>query len=365
MDAWLLAAATVPLVLTYELLLLHTRLLRRKMLFALGAVSNCLLSAATGVIAILWFDQGVKGVLTGTIVGTGVGVLTLAWGLRGRIQPCIDRVLLTEMLHYSAPLIPGWWLAFGSAYLSRFFVYGQLGPADNAVLAVALKLAGVVGLFVGAFQMAWQPLAMAQIGTEAGGLFYVRSMRLYVAAGTLAVFWLTAGLDPLLRLLAPDSYGGVAQLFPVFAVAMLVSGFANNLQLGHQIAKRTAWISISAFLAFVVNLGVMVWLTPVFGLAAAGWAMLAGFVVKVCLVYFTAQARHFIPYDRRAFLLFGAGTAGLIWAGSLSSDEIWSSLWSACVVFISGGVLASFIAGRGELSEFRHWLAASRKRSVS
>ena len=356
-NAWMLAGITVPLALAYEVLLLQARLLRRRWLFAAGALANCALATAVSASAILQFDLGLEGVLVGTLAGTSLGIAALAWGLRSRIQLGIDRVLLVEMLRYSAPLIPGWWLAFGSAYIGRFFVYTQLGAAENAVLAVTLKLAGIVGLFVGAFQMAWQPLVVAQIGSGVGDVFYVRSMRLYVAVGTMAVFWLTAGLGTLLGVLAPDSYGGVAELFPVFAVATMVSGFSNSLQLGHQIAKRTAWISISAFVAFAVNLAVMIWLTPLLGLAAAGWAMLACFVVKGVVVYFTAQARHFIPYDVRAFLLFGVGAACLIYMGLISSNEIGYPMWSAIGVLLFGSVLAGFIAGRSELSGLCHWLS--------
>jgi O-antigen/teichoic acid export membrane protein len=159
--------------------------------------------------------------------------------------------------------------------------------------------------------------------------------------------------------LAPDSYGGVAELFPIFALAMLISGFANSLQLGHQIAKRTAWISASAFIAFAVNLGVMTWLTPIFGLAAAGWAMLACFVVKAMVVYWTAQSRHFIPYDPQAFALFGVGAAALIGASALSSAGVlMPGPVTAIATLIVGAALAMAIVGRAELRALRGLLAS-------
>ena len=79
---WILAVIAIPVTLTYEILLLQTRMLRWKKLFALGALSNCLISCAFSAFFAIVYGWGIFSVVFGLGIGTLVGLILLAWGLR-------------------------------------------------------------------------------------------------------------------------------------------------------------------------------------------------------------------------------------------------------------------------------------------
>lgn len=341
--AWILAVINIPLSLTFEILLLQTRMLRWKKWFALGALSNCFLAGTLSAFFAVALGWGIVSVVLGLFIGLLVSVLLLGWGLRKEIELCLDPALFKVLIRYTLPLIPGWWLAFASAYVSRFFIFAELGADENAILAVCMKIASAIGLFGVAFEMAWQPIAMSHIGDAVGDIFYVRSMRLFIAGSIFSMFCLSTFLDPILTILVPGSYSMVKYYFPLFVVGIVLSGCASNLQLGHQIAKTTYWISISALISIAINVVILVALTKSYGIFAAGFAWVVSYAVKDFIMYYTAQLKYHISYDKKSFILLGLGCGLLLMLGFVSYRQLIPNwFFTSCAASI-GVVLPWFV----------------------
>lgn len=340
--AWILAVVGIPLTLAYDILLLQTRMLRWKKWFALGALSNCLVSCVLSAFFVISMKLGIMGVVLGFLVGKLISVPLLGWGLHKKIKLCFDFEPFNELFRYSVPLIPGWWLAFGSAYVSRFFVFAELGADENAILAVCMKIASIIGLFSVSFATAWLPLAMSHIRDETGNVFYVKSMRLFIAGSILSMFCLTALLDPVLAILAPSNYTVVKYYFPLFAVGTVLSSCSTYLQLGHQIAKTTHWISIGASISIAINVVILIVFTKSYGIFAAGFAWVISFTAKDIVIYYTAQEKYHIPYDNRSFILLVLGCGAILMLGFISYHQLVPNwLFTSCVVSI--GVVLTWL----------------------
>lgn len=319
--AWIMVACLIPSSLTYDLLLLQARMLRRKWAFATGALATVLVSCAASIAFVGIFEWGLVGVLGGLLLGRAAGVAALLAGLHDELTVTVRRSVMGPMLTYAFPLIPGWWLAFGSAYIGRFFVFGKVGAEENAILALTMKVAGVIGLFSVSFRSAWQPLAMSQIGEATSEQFYVRSLRIFMAGGFAFMAVLGAGLNAVLTVIAPLSYGVVERYFPLFAVGVLLAEVESNLQLGNQIARRSLWISGGAFLYLCLNLAVLVPFTERWGIVAAGGGLVVAGLGRAVMTYVSGQANYRIPYDSSAMAVFGLGCVLLLLLGALHGSQ--------------------------------------------
>jgi len=253
-------------------------------------------------------------------VGKALGILLLGWSLRHEVAVCVDRTVLRPLLAYSLPLVPGWWLSFASAYVGRFFVYGSLGAEGNALLAVAMKVTSVIGLFAVSFRSAWLPLAMGYIGDSAGQAFYVRSMRLFMAGSLCSTVCLAVFLHPLLAVFAPGPYAIVELYFPLFAVGTLIGEWESNLQLGNQISKRTMWISLGGVVYLVVNVAILMTLTSSLGVVAAGLGLAVASVARAAVTYVSAQRNWHIPYDMTSMAWFGGACVVFLLLGAARTD---------------------------------------------
>jgi O-antigen/teichoic acid export membrane protein len=321
--AWSMVLLMVPLTLAYDVLLLQARMLRWKRPFATGALSSVVVSAALSVLFVVVLGWGIVGVMLGLVLGKVCGVTWLLVDCWSEISWRIDRAVLKPLFSYSLPLVPGWWMSFGSAYIGRFFIFGVHGADANALLAISMKVTSAIGLFAVSFRSAWLPLAMSYIGETDGERFYVRSMRLFMAGSLGSTLCLAAFLHLILAVLMPGGYAVVELYFPLFAVATLIAECESNLQLGNQIAKKTHWISLGALLYLVVNLAILAWLTARFGVIAAGLGLTVASLAKAMTTYVSGQFFHRIPYDLRAMTWFGVGCLALLLAGAgLARPEI-------------------------------------------
>lgn len=315
-DTWILVIALVLLTLLYDVLLLQVRMLRWKVPFAAGVLVSTVFSGIASVVFVVEYDQGMAGVLLGLVIGKAIGLFLLGWSLRQEVAICIDRKVLRPLCLYALPLIPGWWLSFASAYVGRFFVYDAQGADANAVLAVTMKLTGLIGLFAVSFRSAWIPLAMSCIENSAGPAFYVRSMRLFMAGSLCTTICLTAFLHPVLIMFAPGPYAIVELYFPLFAVGTLIAECESNLQLGNQIAKRTQWISLGGLVYLLVNLLVLMTLTDYLGIVAVGLGLALAAIARTAVTYISAQSNWHVPYETRSMVLFGCACLAFLFLGA-------------------------------------------------
>src|SRR5262245_38079182 len=65
--AWMLAALTVPLSLTYDILLLQSRMLRYKAPFAMGEVFNMIVASIASVLLVILWNWGIAGIVLGLV----------------------------------------------------------------------------------------------------------------------------------------------------------------------------------------------------------------------------------------------------------------------------------------------------------
>ena len=307
--AWAVAAATIPASLVTELLLLQTRLVGSKRLFAVGSLGSVILSTALCVVLVVGFHWGLLGAVVGQSAAKVASAGVLLWGLRNRIAFEWDAAGIRRVLRHTLPIVPGYWLGSFSTHASRFFIFGEMGAAQAAILAVCLKVVSVIGLFSLSFRMAWQPLAMMNLDGNESGKQFSEAMRLFLIGGLLSVCALAILARPVVSILAPPSYAEAARYVAFFAMAAIIGEIGVGLQLGNQVAGKTFWLSVGAILGTVVNIAALALLMRSLGIRAVVLGALASSLVRMCLAYTTSQANYTVAYDAGAFLRFGLGCA--------------------------------------------------------
>lgn len=341
--SWIIAAAMTPVALTYDVLLLQTRMLRWKKWFTIGALANCLLSCILCLLFTVWIEWGIVGVVIGQFLGRAIATSLLLAGLKQEISLTLDTTILPDLLRYTLPLVPGWWIAFSSAYMSRFFIYGIQGADQSAIFAVCMKLVYLLGLFSVSFRMAWQPLAMSYIGDDRGEAFFVESMRIFMAGGLASICCLTVLSGPIMVVFAPDSYRSAVSYFPYFAVGTIIGEWENTLQLGSHISKKTYWISISSVFYFAINLMFLMFLTERYGILAAALGLLVSSIARAGITYFSSQMNNFIGYNNKSTALFCLGCGALFFLTVIKDGDLINAYTYFGIIVLIGCMLPWFI----------------------
>jgi O-antigen/teichoic acid export membrane protein len=235
------------------------------------------------VALVLWDEASVLNYLLGFVLGFGSTVLAGGAMIRRDLAP---RFALAQewrtLLAFGVPLVPGALLEMALTVADRGIVTAYLGARELGIYALAGKIAGLVQLGIQAVTMALLPWCMKLVHQNDAGETGRRlgTMWRYVSLMFLAAALLGALLVPwLVELAAPPEYEGAGAITPYLMLAHVFHSFTFFTYLGTLRVQKTYLYTISVGLGVGASIGLSLWLTPIYGLAGAAWATLAGTVV--------------------------------------------------------------------------------------
>ena len=317
--SWTLLVPVLAVLLPrqlFALLQLLLRFERRPREFVAFSLLDVATSAGVSVLLITVFDLGIAGALWGLVVSkalwSGVGLARRRLSPRG-----YDRASAREVLGYGMPLVPAVLAKWGQNYANRYVLLAQLSLIDVGFFSLAVRLAGVVAIADTAFRQAWDPLAARMFGETGREPVFARTLHHYLAAGFCLCTPLALFGMPLVTLVAGSRYAAAGALLGFLAFGLLWNGAANVLAAGNAWERRTYWNALGFGAGVVVNLVLLLWAAPRWGLLAAGATYLLGALLAAAVVLVTAQRHHPIPYRSLYLLGAAAGSALLAAAGYL------------------------------------------------
>jgi O-antigen/teichoic acid export membrane protein len=339
---WTAALVLVPLSLGSELLFQYMRLLEWKWRHSLLSIVEAATGGALAISLVIWSPYGVAGYLIGQAGGVGLVLAVSVWLLRPHLRLRLAPPGLRQVLAFSLPLVPAALLGWAWHYAARFVMAAHLPLADIAVYALAMKVLLFMNVVSVAFRASWEPLAMKVLHErgEQSAHWYAASFGLYAGALLLLSAALAAFAKPLVAILGPSEYSPAAALVPFLAVAAALRFAAIALNIGNEVAARTAAWSWAALASIIIMLAVLLGLMGRFGILAAGIGAVAGAALMVAIVFFTAQRRFPVPYPRSGLLAAILGAAGILAIHSLSLAAGLPSPWPELAMLAVGALSA-------------------------
>jgi len=309
--------AFTNLEIAYALL----RVEERRRAYLIASVSNVLLTVALTVTLVVGFDGGARGYVLGNYAASTIVLFGLwIFALRGHvaIAPRLrerGQVSLKPMLAFGSPTVPADAAVFALNVIDRAYILRADSPAAAGLYAVAVKLATDVIVAVRGFQLAWPPLAYSLTDeTEAGRVYafvttaYVITTGLVVAGFVLLGRWVV-------RLLAAPSFYAAHEALPWVALGWALYGLFLVFVTIAGRAKVTTRTFPAAAAGLVVNVIGLVVLVGPLGIAGAGIALCAAYVVMLVVVHLLTRRLFAVPFEwgrlgRIVLIIGGISTAG-------------------------------------------------------
>ena len=309
--------AFTNLEIAYALL----RVEERRRTYLVASVSNVLLTVALTVTLVVGFDTGARGYVLGNYAASTIVLLGLwAFALRGRVALAPRRRgarTLRPLLAFGSPTVPADAAVFALNVIDRAYILRADSPAAAGLYAVAVKLATAVIVAVRGFQLAWPPLAYSLTDeTEAGRVYalvttaYVLVTGLVVAGFVLLGRWVV-------RLLAAPSFFAAHEALPWLALGWALYGLFLVFVTIAGRAKVTTRTFPAAAAGLAVNVAGLVILVGPLGIAGAGIALCAAYLVMLAVVHVLTRRLFAVPFERARLGKIVAIVAGVSVAGEL------------------------------------------------
>jgi O-antigen/teichoic acid export membrane protein len=343
----------------YEFLLTLFRLEERARAYFTVTIANVVVTIGLTVLLVIGRDEGARGLLLGSYVAGGAFVLGLIVVHRRRLSLWIDRALLRRLMRFGLPTMPAELSLYLLNFVDRIIIVRAAGLAEAGLYSLAVKFAQAVNVLVRGFQLAWPPLAYSIREDGEARRAYAAIVTWFVGACAFVVVGMWLFSRWIVRALAApqffDSYQAVGlistavTLYALYMVLVVILGRTG----------RTEFNFPATIAALVVNVGLNLALVPPFGIAGAGAALVASYLVVVALMYGFTQRLFPVPYEWGRLTRVVLAATGLVLLGELLlPTEGLAGLLPRVVVWIAYPLI--LLASGFFTPEERGWLARLR-----
>jgi O-antigen/teichoic acid export membrane protein len=328
--------------------------------YMLMTASNAVVSTALSLILVVGFHGGVFDYLLSVIAGN---VATLAVGLR--IVPYslprpFDAPMVRETLRLSLPIVPHFVSLWALQLADRFLVATILGTAAAGLYSVASNLALPMFIIVLGFGQAFMPAyARAGKANHARDALHT-TITAQVAVMSVLCMACAALAPPAIHLLTDSRYSASASLAPWIVLGYGFQGFyaipMNGITLFH---GNTRGLAIISGTGAAINIGLIVWLTPKYGLEAVAIAAAIGYAALLVGVFLFALYRDaMLSYPwRRILIIISLALAGYAGCALTTSDTASLSAAARLIWIVATSCLIGAVAVESaSLTEMREQL---------
>jgi O-antigen/teichoic acid export membrane protein len=204
---------------------------------------------------------------------------------------------------------------FALNVIDRAYILRADSPAAAGLYAVAVKLATAVIVAVRGFQLAWPPLAYSLTDEAEAGRVYAFVTTAYVITTGLVVAGFVLLGRWVVRLLAAPSFYAAHEALPWVALGWALYGLFLVFVTIAGRAKVTTRTFPAAAAGLVVNVVGLVLLVGPLGIAGAGIALCAAYVVMLVVVHLLTRRLFAVPFEwgrlgRIVLIIGGISIAG-------------------------------------------------------
>lgn len=344
----------------WEFMLTLFRLDERARAFFLTTILNVVAAIALTVVLVVGLDEGARGLLLGSYA-TGaafvVALIALQWR-RLSLRP--DVQLLRRLFRFGLPTMPAEVSLYLLNFVDRLIIVRTLGLAEAGLYSLAVKFAQGVNVLVRGFQLAWPPLAYSIRDDDEARRTYATVVTLFVAGTAFAVTGMWLFSRWIVRALAApeffDSYEAIGlvstavTLYALYLVLVVILGRTG----------RTEFNFPAAIGALVANVALNLALVPPLGIAGAGLALVASYLVVLGLMYVFTQRLFPVPYEWGRLLRVVLIVAAIVGLAELVVPTSGAAGLLIRAALFAAYPLALFASGffseeeRGWISRLRH-----------
>ena len=302
----------------WEFMLTLFRLDERARAFFLTTILNVLAAIALTVVLVVGLDEGARGLLLGSYATGGafvVALIALQWR-RLSLRP--EPALLRRLSRFGLPTMPAEVSLYALNFVDRLIIVRSLGLKEAGLYSLGVKFAQAVNVIVRGFQLAWPPLAYSIRDDDEARKTYATVVTLFVAgcAFVVAGMWLFSRW--IVRALAAPKFFDSYEVIGLVATAVTLYALYLVLVVILGRTGRTEFNLPAAVGALITNVALNLVLVPPLGIAGAGLALVASYMVVLGLMYTFTQRLFPVPYEWGRLLRVVLTVAALVGLAELA-----------------------------------------------
>jgi O-antigen/teichoic acid export membrane protein len=344
-DTWVFAWAIWGLIPStlFNLQLNYIIVLKRSGLYLFISVIKAVLLTGLNLGLVVFFDQGVFGIVLATLIGSSIVSLIILVDMYRTTSMSLSRPVLVSLLRFGGPLVPTVMLDTIQSSLDRYFIGSLQGAVALGHYGLGLRVTSLLNLFVASpFLQIWGIRQLEVLQTEEKNhelpkIFFRFMVALIGLSVALSLF-----SNEVIGIIAAEAYAPAAAALPWLACVQVLGALRSLGDLGLYHAKKTSPLIVISFISLLVGTP-LYWIAAVYTGITGVAAVFAGvMLVRTVLTLFWADRYDgFIRlFPWHSLVAIGALAVGSVAGASISTAG--ANLFESLTIKL--GTLAIFAA---------------------
>ncbi|MAJ13554.1 MAG: hypothetical protein CMN44_01095 [SAR116 cluster bacterium] len=186
--------------------------------------------------------------------------------------------------------------------IERQIILKYLNLYDLGIYAAATKIAMFIALLVGAFQICWDPMAIAIFKEKNASKTYNQVSRCFCILVCITVLLIDLVSEDIIILLSSERYQSSSYLIFPLCMALAIQSLGGITEIGINLSKKTHFYFVSYLFFITTFLISFSYLLPKFGILGVAYSVLISQVVKILISSFIAQKIYPISWNYRPLI---------------------------------------------------------------
>jgi O-antigen/teichoic acid export membrane protein len=292
----------------------YLRILEKSKSYSAITMVQAFVQTALSLILIVKLEYTVLGILLPMIAGQIIsGLITHIYFFR-TISPrtLFNRKLIKPLLQYGLPLsillVSNWIIDF-----SDRFVLEQLTNLDTVgIYNIGYSIALGITIITGAFMTAWPVISFSIMKSKNAPDIYTKCITYYSCVIAIPYLLITF-LAKDVFLLFDSRFIEGAEIVPIIGFAYAIRGIYVILVGGTTVTKRTKYQLLMEIPPMMINVLLMIWWIPKFGMIGAAWSTLVAFALMPVIAYIINKKIYHIPLEAYRLLKIALTIGVFLW----------------------------------------------------
>lgn len=217
----------------------------------------------------------------------------------------LDLDLIKRAVKHCLPFVPGGLALFFLDMSDRYVIEFFLGKGILGIYGTGYRFGSIILVLANALSMAFIPMMYKLMAKKnLDKILFVQFLLLY----QLVIFCLTIisyyGVEFLyyINLVQNEEYKSSIIFVPIISLAYLFFAFQ---QISAQLLNKTTHVKVLPVISIIgclVNLGLNIWLLPVYGIMVACYSTLISFFIMWVLTFYYANKYYPLPWFNKSIL---------------------------------------------------------------
>jgi O-antigen/teichoic acid export membrane protein len=222
----------------------------------------------------------------------------LYWSIKHRIKFGFDFLEAGKLLRFGIPLVPTRFFYAVVNSADRYFLSHFMSLSAVGIYAVGMKISQVVTfLLTKPIQMIFPVMSFSIDKEDFSSEFYVKTFTYYIYAGVFLCLGISLFAKEILIIVGKQDYLASQNVIPVLALAFLLGGLQQNLQISIFVERKTLWLPAIAGGGCLVNLLLNWKLISIWGAFGAAFALFSTRLILAIAVYAVARSYRKVSYE--------------------------------------------------------------------